>query len=83
MAVEKQGTLFLFDCPFDEASDEYPSSFEVYELPADARPLLEEPSWEKLPQLGTLIGRVSAEKLEFDPTRRTAIRAAAFDFIEP
>lgn len=66
----------MLDCPFDAALDEYPSVFEVFELPADVEL---EGSWEALSDVGQHLGQVAASDLILDPTKRAFIDPSAID----
>ena len=70
--------VFVFDCPFDAALDEYPADYHVYRLPPGAV-IPESGSWERLPGLGTLLGRVPVDRVRFDPTLRAAIDPSILD----
>jgi len=68
------GVFLLFDCPFDEAADDYSDNFTVYslqiatveDLPSD---------WRKIsPCVKDLVGKVSISEIEFDATRRKQVR---------
>lgn len=67
------GKSFLFDCPFDETMEDFPSVYRVYLLPdVPAEELAG--SWDKLHQRAThYLGEVPIEKVDFDPTRRRSI----------
>ena len=81
--VEDGDHLYLFDCQFDEAAEDYPDAYQVFRMP----PLCEAdfagswaPLWERaLERLGT----VPVAEVVFDPTRRQAIDAAIFDRFQP
>jgi hypothetical protein len=78
--VERAGQRYFFDCPFDDARDEFPEKFRVYALPADLREQLED-SWIGLHEVGQLLGTVAVDAVQFDESRRARIRAAALDQI--
>src|ERR1044072_2025687 len=70
---------YLFDCPFNEQSEEYDDHYNIYllpeieedELPAD---------WTKLNQRSErYLGKVPVRDVHFDPTRREAIDATILD----
>lgn len=77
------GTLYLFDCPFSEALDDYPDVYSVFtlpDLPDDEIP----DDWTTLPARATrLVGEVPVAAIRFDPTRRQAIGAEVFDTLAP
>jgi len=74
-----QGKLFLFDCAFDEATEDFPDFYQVYLLPNLD---LKDPanSW---PQLSSraihCFGKVPIEKVRFDPTRRREIDSSVLE----
>lgn len=71
--VSFDGRTVLFDCPFDEASEDYPDSYKVYVLP-DATEEELAGSWEKLYKRAvSFLGKVPIERVLFDPTHRQAI----------
>ena len=77
--VSYGSSFLLFDCPFDEAVEDYPNRYHVYLMP----PLTEEDlagSW------GHLAGRaiehladVPIAHVQFDPTKRQSIDAGLLD----
>jgi hypothetical protein len=64
--------FLLLDCPFDQALDEYPPDYDVYELDADPRRSAGT-DWRGLVGTGRILGRVPVGSIAFDPTRREAI----------
>ena len=81
IVVRYRGTLYFFDCPFDEDLDEYPPAFAVYRLPSSAARQVTHPSWERLAESGEFLTRVDASKLELDPTKRKSLRARVLEEI--
>ena len=72
------GQLYLFDCPFDEELDDYPDSYQVYQLPALTEAELAG-SWEQLPALAMRsLGTVAVIAVQFDPTKRARVNTAIF-----
>ena len=73
-----QAKLFLFDCPFDEGIDDYPDEYEVFELPHDFTE--HAPSdWRRIQSFASKhLGTVRLNEIEFDETRREAVRAGIF-----
>lgn len=78
VAVEFQGSVYLFDAPFNESAGQYSAEFTVYRLPAKLSAQLDEPSWRGLTALGEKVGRVPTESVKFDPTRRRFIKDSVF-----
>jgi hypothetical protein len=76
--VEHAGRTYFFDCPFDGRLDEYPDSFQVYELDPEFLRSGSTGSWEGLAAKGRLVGNVSTHRVIFDGTRRSAIDDAVF-----
>ena len=74
--VEHRGQLLFFDCPFDDALDDYPDHYSVIRLPPAASTLVSQASWTGLASEGTVIGRIPVREVRFDPSRRAAIDAA-------
>ena len=70
-----EGQQYLFDCPFDDDLDDYPSSYRVYLLPALVDANLKN-SWEHLPKLAKrFLGTVAVSQVQFDPTKRNSINS--------
>ena len=76
--VEEAGRLYLFDCQFDEVTEDYPDVYQVFLMP----PLSEADyagSWAPLYQRATAkVGEVPVAAVRFDPTRRQAIDPVVF-----
>lgn len=76
--ADYQGRQYLFDCPFDEALDDYPDLYRVYQLPALAAVDLEG-SWEHLSALSNRwLGTISVNEVQFDSTKRARINTTIF-----
>lgn len=73
------GRTFLFDCPFDEAQEDYPSTYRVYLMPAlDETDV--EGSWTTLSAKAVReLGEVPLDRVLFDPSRRKDIDAGILD----
>jgi hypothetical protein len=67
----------LLDCPFDDDADEYSLTYKVYELASDPREA-ERADWRPLPDSGRYLDEVLVDAVEFDETRRAAIRSQLF-----
>jgi hypothetical protein len=77
--VQHQGKLFLFDCPFDEATEDYPDQYRVYILPELTDDELAG-SWDKLSSQATrFLGEVPVNSVLFDPTKRKEIDTKVLD----
>jgi hypothetical protein len=74
-----RGQLFLFDCPFDEATEDFPDFYRVYLLPAVAEEDLAG-SWDKLSARAiSYLGEVPIKQVGFDPSKRQTIDTALLD----
>jgi hypothetical protein len=74
-ALKSRGNWLLFDCPFDEAADEYREDYAVYLPDATAAASLEEGAWPTSASDGLApIATVPVRTVTFDPTRRQAVR---------
>ena len=73
-----QGSHFLFDCPFDESTEDYPEQYHVYLMP----PIKDEElvgSWADLPKKAIrYLGDVAITSVSFDASRCKEIDAAIF-----
>lgn len=77
--AEEDGQLYLFDCPFDEATEDYPDEYRVYLMPHLTEPELAG-SWAGLHRKAVReVGTVPISRVAFDPTRRKQIDAAVLD----
>lgn len=73
IVVECAGRLLLLDSAFDDNKDEYPDSYEVFELPMDVQ-VPTTGSWERLKSyVVRRIGTVGVSEMLFDSTRRNAL----------
>lgn len=77
--VEYRGRHYLFDCPFDDSSDEYPDRYTVYALSTESLSDINTVDWNQISRKGTPIGDVLVSDVEFDETKRQAISAKIFD----
>ncbi|MHB1425153.1 MAG: hypothetical protein ACYC3I_18435 [Gemmataceae bacterium] len=77
--VSSQGKCFLFDCAFDEATEDYPDSYRVYVIPDPSEEELTG-SWDKLHEKATsYCGDVPINKMRFDPSKRREIDTTILD----
>jgi hypothetical protein len=76
--VEHAGAVYIFDCPFDDALDDYPPYYRVYRVPPELIPAADSGQWESLVRVGTFVGQIPAEVVQFDATRRAAIDDSVF-----
>ena len=73
--VEHGGEQLLFDCPFDEALDNYADEYTIYRVSDDFRDRADLMSWTDLGKQFEPIAVIPTTAVRFDPTRRRAIRA--------
>jgi hypothetical protein len=77
--VPYQGKWFLFDCPFDEAGEDFPDSYRVYVIPEPSEAELAG-SWDKLHTKATWYsGDVSIGNVRFDASKRREIDTSILD----
>lgn len=74
------GTTYIFDCPFDDAMDEYPDHYNVYVLEDDT---MLHGSWEGIDAHGQLVGVVPVSSVAFDETKRRSVDDSVFTRILP
>jgi hypothetical protein len=68
----------LFDCSFDDATEDFLSSYRVYMMPALKDEQVAGP-WSDLPARALkYVGDVAIERIRFDTTRRQAVDASVF-----
>lgn len=79
--IQRGDEAFLFDCPFDDGLDDYAEHYLVTRLTRSAAARVDEPSWQDLASQGSLVGRVAANLVRFDSTRRSAVDAAVLDHL--
>jgi len=79
--VEYQDAVYFFDCPFDADLDEYPEQYTVYRIPVSLPDAINAPSWAELPGHGIRVAQIRTGAVEFDPTKRGAVRASVFDLV--
>src|SRR6266852_3678230 len=64
---------------FDDELDDYPSEYEVFILPNLSEKEIKE-SWPLLPKKAVaFIGKISMDRVMFDPTKRDSINVATFE----
>lgn len=71
--VPYRGKCFLFDCDFDEATEDFPDKYRVYIIPEPSDEELAG-SWDKLHEKAMrCLGEVPTQKVRFDPSKRREI----------
>lgn len=74
-----QDKWFLFDCPFDEASEDFPDFYRVYIIPEPGEEELAG-SWDKLHGKALhYVGEVSIPRVRFDSSKRREIDTSILD----
>ena len=74
--VESGGTAFAFDCPFDDASDDFRDEYTIYRLDVADRAIVEEPlDWRAALARAVIIGRMAVVSVRFDESRRQFVAA--------
>jgi hypothetical protein len=74
------GYLYLFDCSFSEAVDDYPDDYTVFLLPTELHEENLPSDWTTLKGMAIRrLGTVPVDRVTFDPTRRKQIDAAVLD----
>lgn len=77
--VPYQGQWFLFDCLFDEASEDFPDCYRVYVIPQPSEEELAG-SWDKLHEKAIRCsGEVPIARVRFDPSKRREIDTRVLD----
>ena len=71
--VEHRGSIYLFDCPFDDNADEYPAHYRVYRLSEHFMSSLDKGTWSDLAKEGTFVREIPVDSVRFDETRRASI----------
>lgn len=80
--VNHRGTVYLFDCPFDQELDEYPDIYKVFVLPPGSYSDLSR-SWDDLASRATAyLGEVPVKSVQFDSTKRREIDISVMDELE-
>lgn len=81
VVVKWEGTLYVFDCPFDPETDEYEPTYSVYQLPDEFDAHIDHRSWTDLAHYGERIGVISTADVVFDATKRASIDPEVFSRI--
>jgi hypothetical protein len=81
--VRLDGQLYVFDCAFDDDTEDYPETYQVYlmpQIPAEDLPQ----DWTTLPSRAIRrLGEVPVASVKFDPTKRRQIDTAIFASLTP
>lgn len=74
-----EGKLFLFDCVFDETTEDFPDYYQVYQLP-NLEPEELAGSWAHLSTKAILcFGKVPIQRIPFDASKRRNIASTILD----
>lgn len=77
--LRHDGHLLLLDSPFDDDTDEYSASYDVYLMPELSQDTLEG-SWTHLRESASrLLGRIPVAAVEFDATRRKYVDTSSLE----
>ena len=77
--TEYKERFYLFDCPFDDATEDFAEHYSVYHLTLDAfSEMRRARSWKALPEERELIGTIPVAEVQFDSTRRFGIQEDVF-----
>lgn len=82
VVVRIDDRLLLLDCLLDFETEEYPDTYDVYEVPGEFECLLHEMSWTDLGHKAKSIGTLAVEDVEFDETRRRLINGSFVERIQ-
>lgn len=74
--VERAGVRYVFDCPFSDELDEYPSEYVVRRVPDDWELSIDP---ESLAKVAPALGPAAVREVHFDETRRRSIDAAVLE----
>ncbi len=77
--AEHDGSVYVFDCPFDEDADDYRPSYTVHRVRAATLANTVSMSWSALVALGEPVGQCKVSEVRFDPTRRAGIDPSVLD----
>lgn len=76
--VPYQGNWFLFDCAFDETTEDFPDYYRVYVIPEPSEEELAG-SWDKLHEKAMrYAGAIPIQRVHFDPSKRREIDIGVF-----
>jgi len=80
--VQNLGATFLFDCPFDEAADDFSRNYVVYRLASESGGGIDaSKDWSHLPASGVRVGTVRVMDVRFDEIRREYVDGHVLDQI--
>jgi len=74
--TEHDGTVYLFDCPFDPEMDDYAPVYSVFRLEGQFEQLAASSDWGTLMLPERRLGEVPTGQVRFDDTKRATIDIA-------
>ena len=75
-----EGEMFLFDCPFDETSEDYVDHYNVYNLTPDLDLATLPMDWTKLHLQATrCLGKIPVRSVQFDESHRHQVKTAVLE----
>lgn len=81
--VRYDGTLYMFDCPFNEAVEDFGSTYTVYRMPE----LSDEQvagAWTHFAALALeCLGEIPIADVQFDPTKRRQVDTSILNALTP
>ncbi|HEX4590173.1 MAG TPA: hypothetical protein VH120_09620, partial [Gemmataceae bacterium] len=81
--VRYDGRLYLFDCAFDDETEDYLGMYAVYEMPELTKADFAG-SWAHLADKAVRrLGNIPLDQVQFDPTKRGQIDTAVFANLIP
>ncbi|TXI50884.1 MAG: hypothetical protein E6Q50_02685 [Lysobacter sp.] len=86
VALDRDFVLWLFDCPFEDALDDYGEEYGVYRIGTntmDAKRALQARSAMDALPAEAYVGKVPVENVEFDATRRHMMFVHTRRFVPP
>lgn len=77
--VRHRDRLFLFDCPFDEKTEDFPNVYHIYAMP-ELTEAVWNASWESLAAKAVeLLAVVPITQVVFDPSKRQSVQTDLLD----
>jgi len=73
------GNIYLFDCPFNEAKDDYQSHYDVYLMPGMTDKDLERPWLILTSRADSKVAEVPIKEVKFDETLRSGVEAEVLE----
>lgn len=82
IALARGGQWFLLDSSFSDTKDEYEDFYRVLRVREADVALLSTPDWRDIVARAEVMGTVPVAEVEFDQTKREAMRASVLDGLE-